>query len=204
MDPRPGADASHSVALQSAELVARSVRAANGDDDDAALDLLERSVMMCHVNPAAHYLLGAEYAQRKRLGDAVVHFTTAVEQDPQMFTASLQLGLLWMILSNPNAAVTSLGALAHLPEADPLRWFAEGLMALCRNELGLAEHQLRKGLALPSANAALCADMERVVAAIRKASEDAAAAAVPLALDNPSPPAALGLAISAYLGRSTS
>src|SRR2546427_2713661 len=68
-------------------LLQDAVVASRVGDGDRALALLRSCVAQQHFNPTAHYLLGAEQAQRQAYGDAVVHMTTAIEQAPTLWVA---------------------------------------------------------------------------------------------------------------------
>jgi predicted Zn-dependent protease len=175
---------------QAQALLGSAIAALQAGDGERALTLLQDSLAANPLNPWAHYLLGAEYAQRQRYGDAVLHFTTAVEQDPSLAAARLQLGLLWLSLGNAEAAAAPLQPLASLDEGDPLRHFARALLSLCRDDLGSASAELRHGLRLDNRNAPLAADMQRLLAAI-----DASTAAPEVGS------VSHGMAISAYTGQ---
>jgi tetratricopeptide (TPR) repeat protein len=183
---------------QAQALLEAATRASQGGDGEQALLLLRRCVEQNHVNPAAHYLLGAEYAQGQRYGDAVVHLTTAVEQAPSLWIARLQLGLLWLTLSNPTAAITALHPLHDLPETDALHHFGRALTALCGDDLPSASSLLQAGLQVGSDNAPLLADMQRLL--------DATLSRMRESVESPSPvddgrQVSHDLAISAYSGR---
>jgi tetratricopeptide (TPR) repeat protein len=178
-------------------LLEAAVAAMHGGDEAASVELLRRSIEAAPVNPTAHYLLGAEYAQRKQYGDAIIHWTTAVEQAPATGIARLQLGLLWLTLANPTAALLQLEPLGQLGADDPLRHFGIGLSCLCRDDLPGAAAGLSSGLRLETANLALAADMQRVLSAVDERIRGAGASHTmtegPLS-------ASLGMAISAYAG----
>lgn len=148
------------------ELLQSAIQALRAGDEGRSLSLLRDSVAASSFNPQAHYLLGAEYAGRKQYGDAVLHWTTAIEQDPSLTTAKLQLGLLWLTLGNPQAASVPLQPLTALPVDDAHRSFALALTALCRDDLVHAGEALREGLLLGVENAPLMSDMQRLLSAI--------------------------------------
>jgi len=183
---------------QTQALLDAAVRASQAGDGEQARALLQSCITQNPVNPAAHYLLGAEFAQDQRYGDAVVHFTTAVEQSPSLWIARLQLGLLWLSLSNPTAAAMALQPLNELPETDALHHFGRALTALCSGDLPGASSMLQTGLQLGADNAPLLADMRRLLDATMSRMREAAES-----------PSATGdarqvshdLAISAYTGQ---
>ena len=182
-------------------LLEAAVQAARIGDDTAALALLQRSVKESRFNPIAHYLLGAEYAQRQQYGDAVLHMTTAVEQAPELWIARLQLGLLWLTLGNPASAQAQLQPLSRLPEGDVLRRFGDALAALCRDDLRTAVEQLRAGLLTGSDNAPLMADMRRLLSAVEERLSASGAATAAQAIGDARAGVSHGMAISAYTRR---
>jgi tetratricopeptide (TPR) repeat protein len=167
---------------------------------DEALRLYGASIAVRHFNPVAHYLLGAEYAELGRTGDAIVHMTKAVEQAPELGAARLQLGLLWLLAGSPQAATAQLGPLRELPADDALRRFGEAIVLLAQSDLDGASRRLRDGLALKCDNAALVDDMARLLQRLQQTG-----AALPPAISGrTAAPVAPShdMAISAYTGRS--
>lgn len=189
------------IAEQAQALHDAAMRASRAGDGEQALSLLRSCIAQDHLNPTAHYLLGAEYAQGQRYGDAVVHLTTAVEQAPSLWTARLQLGLLWLSLSNPTAAMAALQPLNDLPETDALHHFGHALTALCRDDLALASSMLQAGLQIGADNAPLLADMQRLLDATLSRMREAVRP--PSSEIDEAQQVSHGLAISAYTGRSS-
>lgn len=180
---------------KASELLEAAVQAAQAGEAERSFELLQRSVAASHLNPAAHYLLGADYAQRQRYGDAVLHMTTAVEQAPELGVARVQLGLLWLTLKNPNASRDVLQPLLQLPSPDALRFFGEGLLALAADDLQGAAGRLAAGLEIGIANLPLMEDMRRLLDAIRVQQTGGATSTA-------EPVVSHGMAISAYTGGS--
>ena len=140
---------------------------ARGDADRAA-ELLHRSIALQPVNPFAHYLLGADCAERGRNGDAVLHLTTAVEQAPQLWEARLQLGLLWLTQDNLQTAADVVRPLAQLPDTTAIHHFGAALALVSGGQLGLACAALRHGLGIGCDNAPLMADMRTLLQRLEK------------------------------------
>jgi len=187
-------------------LLQAAIEANQHGDAEQALALLQQSVAAQHLNPVAHYLLGTEYAQTKRYGDAVLHMTTAVEQAPELWTARLQLGLLWLTLANPATAVAQLQPLTALPDTDALHHFGVGLTQLAGDDLAAAHAALTRGLDIGCDNSPLLGDMRLLLSSIESAmqqQQQAAAAATPAPALDPATLASMqhGMAISAYTGR---
>lgn len=183
---------------QTQSLLEAAVRASRMGDGEQALSLLRSCIARNPTNPTAHYLLGAEYAQSERYGDAVVHLTTAVEQAPSLWMARLQLGLLWLTLSNPTAAMTALQPLNDLPETDALHYFGRALGALCADDLPVAASLLQTGLQVGGDNAPLLADMQHLLEATLSRIRESAQS--PSAIDE-AQQVSHDLAVSAYSGR---
>lgn len=197
--PHSSSNASQTDTRSAADLLKAAVHAMQDGSQADAIQLLTASVAAAHVNPLAHYLLGAEFAQSRRYGDAVLHMTTAIEQSPELWEARLQLGLLWLTLQNPTAALSQLSALSALPIDNPLRSFGEGLISLAQGSVDDALTHLAAGLLARTDNPALMADMRRLKKTLE--AQVKARASLPggqLAVDT----AAIshGLAISAYNG----
>lgn len=135
---------------------------ARGDADRAA-ELLRRSIALQPVNPFAHYLLGADCAERGVNGDAVLHLTTAVEQAPRLWEARLQLALLWLTQDNLRTAASVAGPLQELPDTTAMHHFGAALSLAANGQAGLACAALRQGLAIGCDNAPLMADMRTLL-----------------------------------------
>lgn len=177
-----------------------AIAAGRAGDADGALAMLQQSLALQHANPYGHYLLGAQYAQRERYGDAVLHLSTAVEQMPGLAEARLQLGLLWLTLRNPASAISQLQPLLQLPEDVAMHHCGQGLIPLAGDELAAAHVALSRGIAIGCDNAALIEDMRKLLRGI-EAAQPAATVAASLST-RPELLASVqhDLAISAYKG----
>jgi Flp pilus assembly protein TadD len=112
------------------------------------------------------YLLGAELAQLGQYDDATSALTSAIAIEPSLHTARLQLGLLHLTLGHSERSVAVLANLDTLPDDDPLRHFKSGLQALASDQLDECVAALRRGISLNQTNAALNADMTRIITRI--------------------------------------
>jgi len=188
---------------QAHALLDAAIQASLADHADQALALLCDSIGQFHVNPRAHYLLGAEYAQRQRYGDAVMHMTIAIDQAPDMAVARLQLSLLWLTLGNPTSASAQLGPLLELPADQALGRFARALACICNGDVPAAQAELTAGLALGTDNQPLMADMRRLLSALEGGAQPEAVAGQAAAA--PAGPAQVshGMAISVYTGNAS-
>lgn len=129
------------------------------------------------------YLLGAEWAAAGHYDLAVEEMGRALELDPSLSTARLQLGLLHLTCARPAEAIATWRGLEALGDRDPLRMFARGLEALIRDDFQACTAWLEMGIRANHTNAALNRDMALVIDRIRPgvplAAEPAAAAETP-------------------------
>jgi len=188
--------------LDQAELLQLAKNASGGDDSAAAIAYLKEAVSRTDATGAAHYLLGAEYAQIGMYERAVGEMESALALDPALATARLQLGLLWLGGGTVDRAESVLAPLAELPPDDPLRHFGAGLVLLIKNRLGDAAARLQQGIALNRSNAPLNNDMRKIIDEIGRvqsgvSSAAHAASAAPAAEDTQH------ILLSAYTGNTT-
>lgn len=170
--------------LDQAELLQLALNASAADDSGTAIAYLKEAVSRPDATSAAHYILGAEYAQIKMYERAAGELEAALALDPALAIARLQLGLLWLTGGNGDQAQLVLGPLAELPETDALRMFGAALCHLANDELGQARELLLAGIAANTQNAPLNGDMQRMIEQIDLsnapvATEEAAPAAEP-------------------------
>jgi len=175
-------------------LVEAAVAAEASGDTPLSNQLLRRCLEVAPRHPLAHYLLGADCAQRGDNGNALLHLVTAVEGAPGLLEARLQLGLLWLVTGHPQTASQVLAPITALPGDQAIGRFGVALAALAEDAIEAACEALRQGLAMPCANAALLADMRGLLQRI----EAATAAAADPAMDADRQALQHGMAVSAY------
>ena len=66
------------------------------------LQRLRAAIVRDPGNAELRYLLGAELAQRREYPEAVAQMRTALDIDPKLHFARLQLGLLYLTMSQPG------------------------------------------------------------------------------------------------------
>jgi tetratricopeptide (TPR) repeat protein len=169
--------------LDQAELLQLAINASRGVDSGSAIAYLKEAVSRADATGAAHYLLGAEYAQIGMYERAVSEMESALALDPALATARLQLGLLWIGAGAVDRAELVLSPLSELAPDDALRHFGAGLCLLIDNQLDEAVVRIEQGMALNTGNAPLDHDMRKIIDGIAKvrAGAGAAAAAAPAA-----------------------
>lgn len=152
--------------LDQTELLQLALNASGAGDSGTAIAYLKEAVARSDGSAAAHYLLGAEYAQIKMYPRAIDEMEAALALDPALSAARLQLGLLWLAGNDSDRASTVLAGLGELGRQDPLHHFGLGLQHLIREELGAAQQCLQQGIDLNHSNPALNGDMQKILAEI--------------------------------------
>jgi tetratricopeptide (TPR) repeat protein len=161
--------------LDQAELFQLAMTASTGGDGGTAIAYLKAAVARSDATAAAHYLLGAEYAQIALYDRAMDEMEAAIALDPALWTARLQLALLYLAANREDRAADVLGPLAERQDDDPLQRFADGLLRLIGGDMAGARDALAAGIARNDANLALNGDMQRIIDEIGRRLEAAAA-----------------------------
>ena len=133
---------------------------------DRTLSELEKAVSADSENPALRHLLGAHYAQVGRMEEAERELYRAISLDPQAHIARMQLGMVYLTKGEPHRAVSTLGPLESLDDANALKSFKRGLEALIRDDFAGCTRWLNQGIAQNSTNPALNADMRQILARV--------------------------------------
>ncbi len=149
--------------LDQAELIKIALAASAENDTGTAIGYLKEATSRPDVNPVAHYLLGAEYAQIKMYDRAISEMEKALAMNPEMAIVRLQLGLLWLSSGVGDTATTILTPLKDLPENDPLGLFGKGLCHLIKDEFIETTECLSAGIQFNDSNPALNTDMQRIL-----------------------------------------
>jgi tetratricopeptide (TPR) repeat protein len=160
--------------LDQAELFQLALTASAAGDGAAAIAYLKAAAGRADATPAAHYLLGAEYAQIGLFDRAIDEMEAALALDPALWTARIQLALLYLAANREDRAADTLQPLADRGQDEALQRFATGLLRLIAEDLTGARDLLIEGMELNKANAALNGDMQRIVDEIGKRIDDAA------------------------------
>ena len=134
-------------------------------------------------NAELHYLLGAEHAHRQEYPQAVMQMRTALDINPKLHFARLQLGLLYLTMSQPDDSLAIWAPLEDLDESAALKAFKRGLEALIRDDFSACIGFLQRGIALNKQNAPLNYDMSQLIDRVRDGSVIAAPAMPSPSLD---------------------
>lgn len=134
----------------------------------AGVEELERAVASEPDNAELHYLLGAELAQSREYDRAVVEIGKALTLAPDLHYARFQLGLLHLTMAHPSTAMTVWAPLEQIPgDKVPLKLFKRGLEALIEDRFADCVELLAYGINLNTDNAALAADMQKIIDRVR-------------------------------------
>ncbi len=146
--------------------------------DSPELQRLHAAIAREPGNAELRYLLGAELAQRREYPEAVVQMRTALDINPKLHFARLQLGLLYLTMSQPDDSLAIWAQLEELDESAALKAFKRGLEALIRDDFSACIGYLQKGIDLNKQNATLNDDMSQLIEKVRDGSVIAPPAAV--------------------------
>lgn len=138
--------------------------------DSPELQRLRAAIVRDPGNAELRYLLGAELAQRHEYPEAVAAMHTALDINPKLHFARLQLGLLYLTMSQPDHSLAVWAPLEELDETAALKAFKRGLEALIRDDFPTCIGYLQQGIDLNKHNATLNDDMTLLIARVRDGS----------------------------------
>jgi tetratricopeptide (TPR) repeat protein len=138
--------------------------------DSPELQRLRAAISRDPGNAELRYLLGAEHAQRREYPEAVAQIRTALDINPKLHFARLQLGLLYLTMSQPDDSIAVWAPLEELDESAALKAFKRGLEALIRDDFPTCIDYLQQGIDLNKQNATLNDDMSQLIERVRDGS----------------------------------
>jgi tetratricopeptide (TPR) repeat protein len=143
--------------------------------DSPELQRLRAAIQRDPANAELRYLLGAELAQLREYPEAVASIRSALDINPKLHFARLQLGLLYLTMSQPDQSLTVWAPLEELDETAALKAFKRGLEALIRDDFPTCIGYLQQGIDLNKHNATLNDDMTQLIARVKDGSVIASA-----------------------------
>jgi tetratricopeptide (TPR) repeat protein len=138
--------------------------------DPSELQRLQAAILRDPANAELRYLLGAEHAQRCEYPEAVACIRIALDINPKLHFARLQLGMLYLNMSQPDHSLAVWAPLEELDETAALKAFKRGLEALIRDDFGACIGYLQQGIGLNKHNATLNDDMSQLIERVRDGS----------------------------------
>jgi Flp pilus assembly protein TadD len=152
-------------------------------DDDGGLAKLCSLLSSWPLDPRLHFLQGSVLAGLQRYDEGRRAMARAVEIAPDYALARFQLGFLDLTSGRALDAVAVWTPLVNLPEDEPLRLLAEGLMNLASDRFSEARRLLARGMELNTAIPLINADMQLILDQIADLPD-----AEPPSSDAPPPP----------------
>ncbi len=138
--------------------------------DSSELLRLRAAIVRDPGNAELRYLLGAELAHQREYPEAVTQMRTALDINPKMHFARLQLGMLYLTMSQPDDSLAIWAPLEELDEGAALKAFKRGLEALIRDDFPTCIGFLQQGIDLNKQNATLNDDMSQLIQRVRDGS----------------------------------
>jgi tetratricopeptide (TPR) repeat protein len=138
--------------------------------DSTELQRLRAAILRDPANAELRYLLGAEHAQRREYPEAVASIRSALDINPKLHFARLQLGMLYLTMSQPDHSLAVWAPLEELDESAALKAFKRGLEALIRDDFSACIGHLQRGIDLNKQNATLNDDMSQLIERVRDGS----------------------------------
>jgi tetratricopeptide (TPR) repeat protein len=156
--------------LDAEELLHLALESIKHNDHEKAITLLKNSIEVAESGNA-YFMLAAEHAEIGMYDRAIVEMQKAVELDPELWTAHLQHGLLYVRLNQPDAAIAAWEPLNQLANDEYLYLFKAGLTELLKENFEDAEKLLMEGITSNQSNLPLNGDMQRIIMNIRTATQ---------------------------------
>lgn len=154
--------------LDQSELLQLAISSGQRNDAASSLIYLKEAVSRDDASPNAYLLLGAEYAEIGLYERAISAMEMALQLDPDLPNARLQLGLLVLSSGDGVKAETILQPLAHITPGDAQTRFASGLIHLIHDEFDAALEQLSLGMVQNTVNPAMNQNMQKIIDGINQ------------------------------------
>lgn len=138
--------------------------------DSPELQRLRAAIRREPANAELHYLLGAELAQQHEYPAAVAAMHSALDINPKLHFARLQLGMLYLNMSQPDHSLAVWAPLEELDETAAIKAFKRGLEALIRDDFHACIGYLQQGIDLNKHNVTLNEDMTLLIARVKDGS----------------------------------
>lgn len=144
--------------------------ASRRNDVEAALAFFAEACAALPTDPMPQFLLGSELASAGQMDRAEAALANAVLLAPGFQVARYQLGLLQFSSGRPATALVTWAPLIAQDPDNALSHFVRGFAALAQDDLRGARASFEAGLSRPIENAAIAADIEKVLARIAQVS----------------------------------
>ena len=132
-------------------------------DEGGGLAQLGELLLRWPLDPRLHFLQGSVLAGQQRYDEGRRAMARAVEIAPDYALARFQLGFLDLTSGRALDAIAVWTPLVGLPQDEPLRVLAEGLMNLANDRFSEARRLLALGMELNRAVPLINADMQLIL-----------------------------------------
>jgi len=176
-------------------LAAQAQQALDRKDYESAILLLQRIIAQKPDEALLHFELGYAYSELKRNDDAASAYRRALELDPKLVAAHMNLGLV-LLDSDPAAALASFRHAADLTPTDGLPHYFEGRALERSGKLPEAIEEYRSAAAMTPKDADMQMALASALLNAGKFSEAEKQFHTTLALEPDAAPPKLGLAES--------
>jgi tetratricopeptide (TPR) repeat protein len=149
--------------LTQEELLHLAVEATRRGEHGSSISYLKEGVTRFPDDAKLAYVLGAEFAQIGIYDKAENEMQRAILLDPELFTASFQLGLLQMTLGKVEEAKLSWKNIDKLPKEHSLWLFKTGLEELAAEKFAIARELLSQGISSNDFSPELSKDMTTIL-----------------------------------------
>lgn len=149
--------------LDAKEYLHLAINAINQNEHHAALNYLKEVLEQEPQNAQAIYLLAAEHAELGLFDRAIKGIECALAIDPSIDMGRFQLGLLYLYTNELAKASETFTFLLQRTATPSLKTYAEGMIALCNDNLLDACEKLALGLSKENDNAALKNNMQSLL-----------------------------------------
>lgn len=153
------------------ELLHLAIESTRKGEHGAAISYLKEGVERFPEDGKLAYILGAEFAQIGLYDKAELEMARAIHLEPELYTASFQLGLLQLTLGKVNEAKSTWINLNSLPHEHSLYLFKTALEQLAEGHYHAARQLIEQGIAANDFSPDLTRDMQNVLLSIPSDSE---------------------------------
>lgn len=148
------------------ELLHLAVEATRRGEHGSSISYLKEGVSRFPDDAKLAYVLGAEFAQIGIYDKAEYEMQRAIIIDPELYTASFQLGLLQMTLGKVEEAKLSWKNIDNLPKEHSLWLFKTGLEHLSSDQYLEARRLLEQGVESNDFSPELNRDMDVILSSM--------------------------------------
>ena len=172
-------------------LVTQAQQALDRGDYDAAVELLKQILAQRPDEALPHFELGYAYSELKRNAEAAAEYRRALELNPSLVAAHLNLGLV-LLASDPAAAVESFRRAAALAPTEPRPRYLTGQALERAGKLQDAIAEYNSGLSIAPRDQPLKFALARALLAAGRTADAESQFREAIALDPSSPAGAVG------------